>query len=61
MIREEKVIYQGKIESLKRVREDVEEIQAGNECGIFISEFQLWQSGDKIHSFDLIPKQKSLF
>ena len=61
VIREEKVIYQGKIESLKRVREDVEEIQAGNECGIFISEFQLWQSGDKIHSFDLIPKQKSLF
>lgn len=61
VIREEKVIYQGKIESLKRVREDVEEIQAGNECGIFISEFQLWQPGDKIHSFDLIPKQKSLF
>nr|ALL97210.1 translation initiation factor 2 [Pyropia endiviifolia] len=60
VIREEKVIYQGKIESLKRVREDVEEIQAGNECGIFISEFQLWQAGDKIHSFDLVPKQKSL-
>nr|YP_009244776.1 translation initiation factor 2 [Pyropia pulchra]AMK97018.1 translation initiation factor 2 [Pyropia pulchra] len=60
VIREEKVIYQGKIESLKRVREDVEEIQAGNECGIFISEFQLWQPGDKIHSFDLVPKQKSL-
>lgn len=60
VIREDEVIYEGKIESLKRVREDVEEIQAGNECGIFISEFQLWQPGDKIHSFDLVPKQKSL-
>nr|AIA20033.1 translation initiation factor 2 [Neoporphyra perforata] len=60
VIRDDRIIYQGKIESLKRVREDVEEIQAGNECGIFISEFQLWQSGDKIHSFDLLPKQKSL-
>nr|AIA21286.1 translation initiation factor 2 [Pyropia kanakaensis] len=60
VVREEKVIYQGKIESLKRVREDVEEIQAGHECGIFISDFQLWQPGDKIHSFDLVPKQKSL-
>lgn len=60
VIRKEKVIYQGKLESLKRVREDVEEIQAGNECGIFISEFQLWQPGDKIYSFDLIPKEKCL-
>nr|YP_010925784.1 translation initiation factor 2 [Neoporphyra seriata]WKD84016.1 translation initiation factor 2 [Neoporphyra seriata] len=60
VIREDKVIYQGKIESLKRIREDVEEIHAGNECGIFISEFQLWKSGDKIYSFDLVPKQKSL-
>nr|BED43237.1 translation initiation factor 2 [Pyropia sp. Myanmar_A]BED43434.1 translation initiation factor 2 [Pyropia sp. Myanmar_B]BED43631.1 translation initiation factor 2 [Pyropia sp. Myanmar_C] len=60
VIRKEKVIYQGKLESLKRLREDVEEIQAGNECGIFIYEFQLWQTGDKIQSFDLIPKEKSL-
>lgn len=60
VLRGEEVIYQGKIESLKRIREDVEEIQAGNECGIFISEFQLWQIGDKIQSFDLVPKQKSL-
>nr|YP_009237353.1 translation initiation factor 2 [Wildemania schizophylla]AKS28400.1 translation initiation factor 2 [Wildemania schizophylla] len=60
VLRGEEVVYQGKIESLKRIREDVEEITAGNECGIFISEFQLWQIGDKIRSFDLIVKEKSL-
>nr|AKE98858.1 translation initiation factor 2 [Bangia fuscopurpurea] len=60
VLRENVIMYQGKIESLKRVREDVEEIQAGNECGIFISEFQLWQPGDTIQSFDLIPKKRSL-
>jgi len=60
VLREGTIVYQGKIESLKRVREDVEEIQAGNECGIFIAEFQLWQPGDKIQSFDLVPKKRSL-
>nr|YP_010338328.1 translation initiation factor 2 [Bangia atropurpurea]UNJ18278.1 translation initiation factor 2 [Bangia atropurpurea] len=60
VIREDQIVYQGRIESLKRIREDVEEVSAGNECGIFISEFQLWQAEDKIQSFDLVPKKRSL-
>jgi len=60
VLREDTIVYQGTIESLKRVREDVQEVQAGNECGIFIAEFQLWQPGDKIQSFDLVPKNRSL-
>lgn len=54
------VIYDGKLSSLKRVKEDVEEVKSGNECGILISNFSQWQKKDEVESYELTPKEKTL-
>jgi translation initiation factor IF-2 len=40
------VIYDGKIGSLKRFKEDVREVQTGYECGIMIENFNDIKVGD---------------
>jgi translation initiation factor IF-2 len=58
--RNKSVIYQGKIDSLKRVKEDVEEVKIGNECGILSREFSQWQRKDEIEAYNLVPIEKML-
>nr|YP_010336582.1 translation initiation factor 2 [Rhodospora sordida]UNJ14988.1 translation initiation factor 2 [Rhodospora sordida] len=60
IIRNDQVIYEGEIDSLKRLKEDVEEVNLGNECGIFIKRFQDWRKNDLIKGFELIFKKPSL-
>jgi translation initiation factor IF-2 len=58
--RNKTIIYDGKINSLKRVKEDVQEVKSVNECGILISNFSQWERKDEIESYELIPKEKTL-
>jgi len=51
-LREGTVIWKGSIQSLRRFKEDVREVQAGYECGIGLSDFQDLKSGDVIETFD---------
>nr|UNJ16321.1 translation initiation factor 2 [Boldiaceae sp.] len=60
VIRNNKIIYKGNLESLKKVKEDVKEIDTGLECGIFIENFQNWQIGDIIKCFNLIKQKRYL-
>ena len=53
ILRENKEIYQGKITSLKRVKDDVKEVQKGLECGIFIDHFSDIQKGDLIIAYEV--------
>nr|QUE28332.1 InfB [Pseudoerythrocladia kornmannii] len=53
-------IYEGNLDSIKRVKEDVEEVASQQECGVFIEDFQTWQSGSIIKSFELIEQPQSL-
>nr|YP_009398052.1 translation initiation factor 2 [Gredgaria maugeana]ARW67238.1 translation initiation factor 2 [Gredgaria maugeana] len=53
------IVHEGFISSLKRIKNDVEEIVAINECGL-MSNFELWQNLDKIEAYELITKQKTL-
>lgn len=59
LIRDSVIVYQGKIGSLRRFKEDVKEVQAGYECGIGIEKFQDVKIGDIIEPFflDKIPKK----
>ena len=43
----------GRVASLRRVKEDVEEVAAGFECGIGLGRFQDIKEGDVIESFTL--------
>ncbi|MBM3499394.1 MAG: translation initiation factor IF-2, partial [Armatimonadetes bacterium] len=46
--RENELIYQGRIDSLKHVAEDVRSIDVGSECGIATPDFRGWKIGDTI-------------
>jgi translation initiation factor IF-2 len=51
VIRNNIVVYDGKIESLKRFKEDVKEVQTGYECGILIENFNDVKVGDMLEDY----------
>jgi translation initiation factor IF-2 len=55
-----KVVYQGILDSLKRVKDDVKEVNAGYECGIRIDNFSDWIEGDIIETFQMVSKRRTL-
>nr|YP_010335797.1 translation initiation factor 2 [Chroothece richteriana]UNJ14203.1 translation initiation factor 2 [Chroothece richteriana] len=60
VIRNNEVLYEGALDSLKRIKEDVKEVFSGDECGILVKNFQNWQKGDLIKAFSLKEKVPSL-
>nr|YP_010336188.1 translation initiation factor 2 [Chroodactylon ornatum]UNJ14594.1 translation initiation factor 2 [Chroodactylon ornatum] len=60
VIRNNEVLYEGALDSLKRIKEDVKEVLAGDECGVLVKNFQNWQKGDSIKAFTLKEKVPSL-
>ncbi len=55
-----KVIYEGTLDSLKRMKEDVREVNAGYECGIGIEKFNDWAEADIIEAFQMVTKRRTL-
>ena len=51
VIRNNIVVYEGKIASLKRFKEDTKEVQAGYECGIMIENFNDIKAGDIFENY----------
>lgn len=51
VIRDNIVVYEGKISSLKRFKEDVKEVQAGYECGLMIENFNDIKVGDVLENY----------
>jgi translation initiation factor IF-2 len=45
------VVYEGKVSSLKRFKDDVKEVQAGYECGIGVEGYSTWEVGDTIEAY----------
>lgn len=54
------VVFEGNLDSLKRMKDDVKEVNAGYECGIGIDNFKDWQEGDIIETFRLATKRRTL-
>jgi translation initiation factor IF-2 len=54
------VVYEGRLDSLKRFKDDVREVAAGFECGIGIDKFQSWQEGDIIEVYQMVTKRRTL-
>jgi len=53
LLRNGKIIYEGKISSLKRFKDDVREVLEGMECGISLGEFQDIFEGDIIEAYEI--------
>ncbi len=51
IIRDSEVIYEGKISSLKRFKDDVKEVTKGNDCGIMIEGFNDYKEYDVIETY----------
>lgn len=51
LVRDSVVVYEGRIASLRRFKEDVKEVQSGFECGIILENFQDIKQGDIIEPF----------
>lgn len=60
VLRENVVIYEGELESLRRFKDDVSEVRNGMECGIGVRNYNDVQVGDKIEVFDQIEVERSL-
>ncbi|MBW4678533.1 MAG: translation initiation factor IF-2 [Microcoleus vaginatus WJT46-NPBG5] len=54
------VIHEGTLDSLRRMREDVKEVNAGFECGIGLDNFHAWAEGDIIEAFRMVSKRRTL-
>ncbi len=54
VLREKEVVWKGKIASLKRVKEDVKEVQKGTECGILLEGFNEVRVDDLIQAYEII-------
>ncbi|MBC1268216.1 translation initiation factor IF-2 [Trichormus variabilis FSR] len=55
-----KVIYEGVLDSLKRMKDDAREVNAGYECGIGVDKFHDWAEGDIIESYQMVTKRRTL-
>ncbi|EEE39421.1 putative translation initiation factor IF-2 [Prochlorococcus marinus str. MIT 9202] len=60
VIRSEKVIFEGNLDSLKRSKDDVKEVNTGFECGVGCDKFSSWIEGDIIEAFKFVTKKRTL-
>ena len=58
--RDEEIIYDGDILSLKREKNEASEVKSGTECGISIREFNDFKVGDYIEAFSVEEITQSL-
>ena len=60
IMRNKVVVHEGNLDSLKRMKDDVKEVNAGYECGIGLDNFKDWVEGDIVDAFRLISKRRTL-
>jgi len=60
LIRDNVVIHEGDLSTLKRFKDEVREVQAGQECGMAFTNYQDMQKGDVIECFDVETIQRAL-
>jgi translation initiation factor IF-2 len=59
-LRDGTIIWKGEVSSLKRFKDDAQEVRAGFECGIGLSDFQDLKPGDVIETFDEVEVERTL-
>jgi translation initiation factor IF-2 len=60
LLRANEVLAEGKIDTLKRFKDDATEVKAGFECGIHLEGFDRYEEGDVIESFELEKTRPTL-
>jgi len=60
VLRASTVVFEGELESLRRFKENVDEVRNGTECGIGVKAYNDVQPGDQIECFERIEVQRTL-
>ena len=60
VLRDNVVIYEGELESLRRFKDDVNEVRSGTECGIGVKNYSDVKVGDQIECFERIEVARTL-
>ena len=60
VLRNNVVIHQGELDSLKRFKDDVKEVKANFECGLSLKNFNDIQEGDILEVFEVVEVARSL-
>ena len=60
VLRDNTVIYEGELESLRRFKEDVKEVKSGTECGIGVKDYNDIKSGDQIEVYKRTEVKRSI-
>ena len=60
VLRENVVIYEGELESLRRFKDDVNEVKNGYECGIGVKNYNDVKPGDQIEVYERVQVQRQL-
>ncbi|WP_300358778.1 translation initiation factor IF-2 [Fusobacterium sp.] len=60
IVRDGVVVYEGKLASLKRFKDDAKEVVAGQECGLGIENFNDIKDGDIVEAFDIQEIKRTL-
>ena len=60
VLRDDVVIHQGELDSLRRFKDDVAEVKSGTECGVGIKNYKDIRPGDKVEVFDRKEEAQSI-
>ena len=60
VLRENVVIYEGELESLRRYKDDVAEVKSGTECGIGVKNYNDVRPGDQIEVYERVQVKRTL-
>ncbi len=58
--RGKQVVYTGDLDSLKRMKNDVKEVNTGFECGVGCDRFTDWRDGDRIEAYRMVTQRRTL-
>jgi translation initiation factor IF-2 len=60
LLRDNVVIHEGELDSLKRFKDDVREVKAGFECGLSLKNFNDIKEGDQLEAFEVVEVARTL-
>lgn len=60
VLRNQTVVYEGVLESLRRFKDDVQKVEAGTECGIGVKNYNDVKAGDQIECFQRIEVRRTV-
>ncbi|MCW8839473.1 MAG: EF-Tu/IF-2/RF-3 family GTPase, partial [Gammaproteobacteria bacterium] len=60
VLRDNVVIYEGELESLRRYKDDVSEVKSGTECGIGVKNYNDVKVGDQIEVYERVEVKRTL-